>query len=513
MPLGPNSGRSFPPAFHYAGRVALLMLPSLLMLLASLRADERAQYMLWLGGLFQVLIFSFFLLSGRLRISIGQPVIILCLIGLIWLWVADNGTSDWYFHFAQFVLLVVPLLFFALQTLTDSGALASRQARVLAQRLANRTDWPVELAECRMLSDVKALREALTSDATPALALLSHSRPQVRMAALAALEFRKVWKPGQADLVMRYAQQAKEPAIRAAAASALANIEDRLLIEQLAEFLRDPAPEVRRAAVEALLWDTENRWTWIRHQVRMALIDPALQNEGPLGPENTLLRPEAITDLEAWATEKGTLGARASQTLAAHYRRALSETASSRLAKNLRHELANPQTPPLLRIELAQILKANGELDRDLLQRLVDSVNPGPLRVIAADALLALDRPAMGYSREALAALREVARLPNRELALAAADVVQRRLGTDLGLAVGQPLPAVHSRQAADVARRLMKWAAHEDALNRSHEADDEIPEDVEQSPVVTPPDTPGRDRKKNDHGSGVFGIGSGLGR
>ena len=59
----------------------------------------------------------------------------------------------------------------------------------------------------------------------------------------------------------------------------------------------------------------------------------------------------------------------------------------------------------------------------------------------------------------AVASLRDLARLPNREIALHTADVVQRRLGVDLGIGLGQPLPPVHSRQAADITRRVMHWA------------------------------------------------------
>jgi hypothetical protein len=60
----------------------------------------------------------------------------------------------------------------------------------------------------------------------------------------------------------------------------------------------------------------------------------------------------------------------------------------------------------------------------------------------------------------AISALYEVARLPNREIALATAAVVQRCLNVDLGLPIGQPLPPVNSRQAAEVTRRVMLWAA-----------------------------------------------------
>ena len=55
--------------------------------------------------------------------------------------------------------------------------------------------------------------------------------------------------------------------------------------------------------------------------------------------------------------------------------------------------------------------------------------------------------------------LKDLARLPNREIALATADVVQRRLGVDLGMGIGQPLPPVQTRQAAEIARRVTQWA------------------------------------------------------
>jgi hypothetical protein len=108
--------------------------------------------------------------------------------------------------------------------------------------------------------------------------------------------------------------------------------------------------------------------------------------------------------------------------------------------------------------------------------------------------------------------LRDIARLPNREMALASADALQRRLGVDLGLALGEPLPALHTRQAADVTRRLMRWAAHQDTLAH-HEHDGEEDEHDLGETDGSIPDTPGRGRKKHDHGSGVFGIGSGAGR
>src|SRR5206468_3103156 len=130
---------------------------------------------------------------------------------------------------------------------------------MLADRLANRQEWPSDLAACRTLAEVKALRAALGYDAAPALALLRHPRMEVRVAALAALEFRKEWRAGQAELVLQIAQRAEQPAVRAAAVTALGNVDDRELVEMLAQFLHDASREVRCAATEALLWDTEHR--------------------------------------------------------------------------------------------------------------------------------------------------------------------------------------------------------------------------------------------------------------
>src|SRR5262249_25631857 len=151
------------------------------------------------------------------------------------------------------------------QILTDSGAPAIRRARMLASALASRRDWPTDLTVCRMLPEVKALREALQVDAAPALALLRNKRPEVRIAALAALEFRQNWRPGQPEMVLHLALRAEEPAVRAAALTALGNVNERGVVEGLSEFLRDPSWEVRRAATEAVLWDTQHRWGWIRH--------------------------------------------------------------------------------------------------------------------------------------------------------------------------------------------------------------------------------------------------------
>ncbi len=439
-------------------RLTILLLPSGILLAAALREPGANNLVLWLGTAFQATVcFLSFFSDGGWRQPLGPSVITLYLIALAWLWFGEHR-EDWYTSLAKSVLLVVPLVVFGFRTLHESGAPALRRANLLAHRLAERKDWPGDLAGCRALPEVKALRAALGYDAAPALALLNDARPEVRVAALAALEFRKDWRPGQAELVMQVAQRAEQPLVRAAAVTALGNLDDRELVEILAQFLHDTSREVRRAAAEALLWDTEKRWTWIRYGVRRILADPLFCNDGPLVADGQQLTEDAVKDLTAWCAEKGTLSARAAQTLAAHYQRTLNDQLDPERLRSLRGQLADPRTPAVLRLELGKLLQFFQELDQPLLEKLIEPSNPGSLRLIACETLLA-DHVEGLVRDQAISALRDLARLPNREIALATADVVQRRLGVDLGLGLGQPLPPVQSRQAAEITRRVMHWA------------------------------------------------------
>src|SRR5262249_1364652 len=130
----------------------------------------------------------------------------------------------------------------------------------------------------------------------------------------------------------------------------------------------------------------------------------------------------------------------------------------AKLVEQLRSRLADGRTPALLRMELARVLYTQRELDPALLRHLMDSANPAPLRLIAVDALLEQDR-----STDAIAPLPELARMPTREIALGIAQVVQRRLSIDLGLPRDRPLPPLHSREAAEVARNVLLWANHQE--------------------------------------------------
>jgi hypothetical protein len=445
-------------------RPVILLLPTALLLGCAVRwANESGStvILLWVAVAFQMIVCGLTFVSRFQRQALGPSVITLYLVALAWLWCTNAG-NDWYGHLTKATLLVVPLAVFGYQTLIESGAPAVRRATILADRLGHRKEWPAELSTCRALPEVKALRAALNFDAAPALALLDHPRTEVRVAALVALEFRKEWRPGQAEMVLQAAQRAEEPAIRAAAVCALGNVDDRSLVEMLAQFMYDPSAEVRKAATEALLWDTENRWCAIRYIVRRVLADPLYGNDGALFHEGQLLTPDAVNDLMAWCAEKGVLAARAALTLGYHYNRALTEQPDDKLVNALKAQLADPLTPAVLRIELGRVLQSHQELDLRMLEKMLLPSNPAPLRLIAVELLLS-EHKETPAGTAALTALRDLARLPNREIALSTADVIQRRLGVDLGLALGQPLPPVHSRQAADITRRVMVWASQYD--------------------------------------------------
>jgi HEAT repeat protein len=382
-------------------------------------------------------------------------------VGAVVLGVArSDPDADWFPELGQSILLVVGLLVVAAGLLRVSGAPQMRLALRLARRLAALRDLPTELAACRALPLVKALREAVRADPAPALALLGNARVPVRLAALASLEYRQTWDPGHGDLILEAARLANHGAARAAAIYALANVSDHLLVKRLADFLHDPEAEVRRAAAEALLWDSQHRWPWIHHAVHGTLADPRLEDESRLLDHDTILAPEAVRELTGWASQKGILAVRAVRMLRSHYQRLLEKRADDAVVGDLRTQLSDTHLPAALRTELAQLLLRHQLLDGALLEALVESGNPVPLRLVAADALLAA-----GPHDSAVAALRDIARLPNREIALATADVVQRRLGADLGLPVGEPLPAVHTRLAAEVTRHVMKWATGKDLV------------------------------------------------
>jgi hypothetical protein len=412
-----------------------------------------------MGVLFQSLATVLALFGrGNLTDPASWPIIMLYAVALSWLLFGGYGVPLAVRQVSQGLLLCVPLWLFALMCLKHSGALALRRGRVLADRLTRRRHWPADLMQIREMPEVQALRDALTIDASPVFPLLTHHHLQARIAGLAALEFRTSWRPGQPQYILGLLQHAVEPEIKAESLLTLACVEDRSVLEPMTECLWDESPLVRQAAIDALLWTTELRWPWIRMAIRHALAHPRGQDDGPVLQEGQTLGPEVVVDLTAWTAEKGLLAQRSALTLAVHYGRVLSQNNDIAVVTTLREQLSDPHSPAIWRIEVARLLVQFQELTPEVARSLLDSANPAPLRLLAIETLLA-----KGNNSEAIAALTVLARLPNREMALAAAELVQRRLGVDLGLTRGQSLPPVHSRQAAEIVRNVQAWADRQD--------------------------------------------------
>jgi hypothetical protein len=367
-------------------------------------------------------------------------------------------------HLNLSVSLLVPVGLFVRRELQSTGGNA-RRVKFLVRQLLARKDWPVSFAVYRDCPRIRGLGEALRENAAPALPLLAHDDVRIQVAVLTALEFHPGWRKGQVEAILQRANFSDEPAVRAAAALALANVVKPRHLQALAAFLRDPAADVRRATAMALLWDAGPRWTEIRGQVRQALAAAHAAKDGPL-PCSAAFPPAALADLVAWSVEAGPVGRRSMQTLVRHCQKAIHEDGSPEAIARVAMLVTDPQVPPALRVEVAHRLQQADAFPWDVALRVLGPTHPTMLRVLAAGAILSRQ-----VDPRAVDVLREAGRQPNREIALAAAAIVQKYLSVDLGLPVGGDLPATTSREAADVTRRLHRWAT--------------------EPPAESPPDTP----------------------
>jgi hypothetical protein len=486
----PSHRLAAPPrgALAFVAGCLVHLLPAAVLALGAVVDPGPNPALNWLGvGLVGVLAIVLLPQPRLLHPATGVAVIAEYVLAQVWLWYTGvTYHRHWFPHLALGVLLLVPLLLFAGISLGRSGAPALRRARLCVRRLLRRTAWPTDLSLCQTLPDVVGLRAAIVEDATPALALLDHPRPEMRAAALAALAYRPAWRPGEAERVQAVARRAPEAAVRAAAVRALANTRDPFVVETIAAALRDPAPEVRRAAAEVLLWDGERRWPWVRFSVHAALADVELRGDGPLPLGGVSLPAQAVRDLQEWTNEGSGLGVRAAQTLVAYYAQLLNARPDAgAIAEELKEMVLNPNASTTLRVELSQMLAEQRLLDQATRAGLVAADNPVTVRLVAAEAALAA-----GPDAQAERALREIARRPNREIALSVAQIVQRRLGIDMGIDLHH-VPAAQSRRAAEITRRVMEWAAEEP----------EEPAADEGSPVQRP--ASGWDLPPPDEGAG----------
>ena len=431
---------------------ALLGLPAVVLGLLALRTGSLPVAAgAGVEGLFFLI---FFRAHPVWRPPVSASLIVLYLVALACAWLPLRGTTDWAPHVAQGVLLLVGMIVLAVHDLTRTGAEPLRRSNKWTRRIKSRRHWPEQLADCRVLPEAVALRSAIRDEAGPALALLADERPQVQSAALGALEHRPYWREGEGEYVLRFAQGSEEPAVRLAAIYALAGVSTPELIAGLATFLRDPAQEVRLAAAEALMWEADARWPFARDGVREALADQRLASEGAMFVGIGRLPAAAIADLTTWSAEHPPIAHRAILTLIEHYHADLLTGERPELGSELAALMLNPETSPALRVELAALLRDHHLLSADLLDRLTNLDQPGPMRLFAAELMLRINP----HDPDGIDVLRGLARQPNREMAMQVATVLQNVLGLPLGLMAGE-LPLPNSKEAADIARRVLAWA------------------------------------------------------
>jgi hypothetical protein len=365
----------------------------------------------------------------------------------------DPGWSYQTTSLAKGLLLLIPaVLLFWREGLATGGKV--RRAKFLIGQLLSRTSWPERHDDIRNLPEVRSLREVLVDNPGPILPLLAHPQANMQIAALMAMDFQPIWRKGQAEVVILRANSVEEPAVRACAMLALAKVKKTRHLACMLPFLSDNSSDVRRATAIAVLWDAKNRWPEIRSAIRHSLANARAARDGAL-PCSSELPQVAIDDLMMWSGESGSVGVRSTQTLIRHCKKAIKEDGSPEAIARVCQMIQNPKISPGIRVELAHRLKAANEFSLSLAQKVIDSAHPTMLRVLAAGAILA-----EGEDAKAIEVLRLAARQSNREIGLVAASIIQKYLGVDLGLPVGGDLPAANSRQAAEVARHLLKWAA-----------------------------------------------------
>lgn len=434
-------------------------LPSILLLFLVLLSPLEGQFWLLIGCGVSVG-------CALLALSVMRDVpparfsaFFLSIIALPWTFLVHDISLYFMILSSQVILIMASLAGFISYWLERSGSLMYRQARLLSEKIARKTEWPNELIRCKEIPEVQRFRESIRYDASPALNLLDHTHPGVRIAALSALEVRNHWAIGQTNEVMRLVETDRIAEVRLMAIRALGAQRDRRVTEILANALCDQDEEVRNAAAEMLFVKSERRsrdrrWQWMRNGVRQALSSNFMTDQGPILRDGQTLSTEAVADFVGWVGDRGPLGARAAETLGVHYSRLMREDPDES-SRELITLVENPQTPALLRVQLARLISNQYKGDIKMMEKLLHAGNPVPLRQMAAETLLIRT----GRHQEALATLREIAKLGNRELALDTARIVQHCLNIDLGIAIGQPMPHPASPRAADITRKLLQWA------------------------------------------------------
>lgn len=436
---------------------AVLALPALVLLAAAARYEST---IMAAGAMVVALTGLLILLGFR---SATQPpasgsTILLYLIALGLFWFPTQDNPEIFVRIGRGVLLMGAVLLLYRHDLTRCGAEPRRRVHQLCRWLTRRSRWPEDLAEYHHLPEVRALREVISDDPSPVLAILSDPRAEVRAAALLALQNRPYWRVHESAQVLTAANQAREPILCATALAALTSAEDSVTLQEVATYLRHPSPEVRTAAFTVLLHNCGRRWPGVRNAIKEALADPAYAEDGPV-PGAGKLTPLAVCDLNTWAAEGPPLADRAIQSIVEFYAVSLASGDVPQLSLQLAEQVIDPNVPPTLRVELANLLRSFRLITHDMLDRMSDVDQPGPVRLVAAEALLEADPSDL----TAIEVLRGLGRQPNRETALSIAKILQVYLGMDMGLPTGEDvLP--QSKIAYEAAKRVHTWATNRTA-------------------------------------------------
>ncbi|WP_157369776.1 HEAT repeat domain-containing protein [Zavarzinella formosa] len=439
--------------------VSVLLFPAVLLVSSVLwvRHTQSAlpAALIGLGVLMALTSFVIITRWGTSQVMSGKFLLFFYLVAYTALrFIEPDLTSPW-FHLVLSLCLLTPVCVFMYRELTATGG-NIRRAKFLLGGIIRREEWPDRYEDIRQIPEIRHLREVLRENPSPALTFLSHPNPKIQAAVLTALEFQPSWRKDQADAVIHRANFTDEPLVRAAAVMALACVSKSRHLACLVPFLSDDSAEVRRAAGIALLWDARTRWNDLRSHIRTALAQPHAGKDGAL-PCSGTLPVTAIHDLLMWAGETGTVGKRATQTLLRHCKKTIEEDGSPEAIERMVSMLQDPKVMPSIRVEIAHRLQNTSHLAPEVAVKLLSSNQPTMLRVIAAGAMLS-----QREDSRAVDVLRDAARQPNREIALAAAVIIQKFLGVDMGLPMGNELPNPNSRIAAEVTRRVIKWSAGE---------------------------------------------------
>lgn len=442
------------------GQIVVALLPSLILAWACSRLPQE-QYRLGVALTAGLFVVSIGCLSQR-QWTVSQNVLF-----AIVLYAGGYGILRWMSpepfdsvtHFLLGVLLSGMVVILIVHEIL--GTKEGRKARFLAEEFCQRVNWPAD-EKIREMPEVKEFRQSLHEDPTVALQLAHHPNPRVKLAALSALELWPHWRTHQAQVLIELLPHLTEPVLKGAALLALASVRKDHQIACLVPYLCDRSLEVRQRAHFAILSEVNTRWPLIREGVRNALFDPLFARDGYL-PWSGLLPQAALDDLINWSAETGPGSHRTLKTILRHCQKAIQEEGTPEAIERVTRIMSDPKAPAALRVEVGQVLREANEFSPELAAKFIDQSTPTALRLMAAGVLLGVRE-----DPRAIEVLREVARQPNRELALAAAELIQRCLGVDMGLPMGEALPDVKSRHAAEVARRVLAWASGEIAAVES---------------------------------------------